>query len=196
MSLNDPTITLIGFLGADPRHFPGDDDRPAFTTFRVASTRRRLDRISGLWSDGRTTWYTVKVWRSAARNAAESLRKGDRVLVYGRLTSEEWEGADGPRTGLVVEAVALGHDLSQGTSRFARTIEHGHKSESEAAAGAAASESEHLSGDDSEADPWELTTDDGVEDTHGSDEPDDVAGGAADEVGDDDAVPGGLAVAV
>ncbi len=153
MSTNELTLTLVGWLGTDPKHYPGTSSgsTPApgpaagaagtpgsatpgaaagaggastpFTTFRMASTRRWFDRERGTWVDGRTEWFTVKAWRGAARNVAESLRKGDPVLVHGRLSTDEWSTADGePRTSLVLDAIAIGPDLAYGTARYARTI--------------------------------------------------------------------------
>jgi len=64
----------------------------------------------------------VKAWKHVARNVALSLHKGDPVVVTGRLSLDEWDGPDGPRTSLVVEATALGPDLTLGEARFARTV--------------------------------------------------------------------------
>ena len=67
--------------------------------------------------------FTVKAWRGLARNVGASLHKADPVVVTGRLQVEEWQGGDGPRTSLVIEATSIGHDLSRGRSLFARTVE-------------------------------------------------------------------------
>jgi len=124
MSTNELTLTLVGWLGTEPRHYPGTNGATPFTTFRMASTRRWFDREKGVWADGRTEWFTVKSWRSAARNVAESLRKGDPVVVHGRLSTEEWTGPDGSRTALVLDAIAIGPDLAYGSARYSRTV-HG-----------------------------------------------------------------------
>nr|WP_241744549.1 single-stranded DNA-binding protein [Cellulosimicrobium arenosum] len=118
----DVTVTLSGFVATSPTLFRSESGND-FASFRIAQTRRYLDRERGEWVDGRTLWFTVKAWKSAARNVATSLHKGDPVVVTGRLALDEWTGQDGaPRTSLVVEAGALGHDLSLGESRFARTV--------------------------------------------------------------------------
>ncbi|MDF2849035.1 MAG: ssb [Oerskovia sp.] len=80
---NDVTVTLAGFMGTTPKLFtsPTGND---FTSFRIASTTRYLDRSRGEWVDGRTIWFTVKAWRAMAQNVAASLRKGDAVVVTGR----------------------------------------------------------------------------------------------------------------
>lgn len=118
---NDVTVTLAGFMGTSPRLFasPTGND---FTSFRIASTTRYLDRTRGEWVDGRTIWFTVKAWRSMAQNVVASLRKGDAVVVTGRLAVDEWTSPEGPRTNLVIEASALGPDLTRGQARFSPTV--------------------------------------------------------------------------
>lgn len=122
MSTNELTLTLVGWLGTEPKHYPGGGGTTPFTSFRMASTRRWFDRERGVWADGRTEWFTVKCWRGAARNIAESLRKGDPVIVHGRLSTDEWASPEGNRTTLVLDAIAVGPDLAYGTARFARTV--------------------------------------------------------------------------
>lgn len=121
MSTSDLTVTLVGWVGTEPKHYTGTGVTP-FTSFRMANTRRYFDRALNAWTDGRTEWFTVKVWRQSALNVAASLRKGDPVLVHGRLSTEHWDGPDGPRTTLVLEALAIGPDLTYGRASFARTI--------------------------------------------------------------------------
>ncbi|GAA2724854.1 single-stranded DNA-binding protein [Cellulomonas aerilata] len=121
MSTNDLTVTLVGWVGTEPRHYTGATATP-FTSFRMANTRRYFDRAQDAWADGRTEWFTVKVWRQSALNVASSLRKGDPVLVHGRLSTEQWESPEGPRTSLVLEALAIGPDLTYGRATFARTV--------------------------------------------------------------------------
>jgi single-strand DNA-binding protein len=117
----DVTVTFSGFVATTPTLFtsPSGTD---YTSFRIAQTRRYLDRERGEWVDGRTLWFTVKAFKRVARNVATSLHKGDPVVVTGRLSVDEWTGPDGPRSSLVVEATSLGHDLTLGESRFARTV--------------------------------------------------------------------------
>ena len=117
----DVTVTLSGFVATTPTLFRSQSGND-FTSFRIAQTRRYLDRERGEWVDGRTLWFTVKAWKNTARNVALSLHKGDPVVVTGRLSLDEWDGPDGPRTSLVVEATALGPDLTLGEARFTRTV--------------------------------------------------------------------------
>ena len=121
MSTSDLTVTLVGWVGTEPKHYTGTGVTP-FTSFRMANTRRYFDRAQSTWTDGRTEWFTVKVWRQQALNVASSLRKGDPVLVHGRLSTEQWDGPEGPRTSLVLEAQAIGPDLTYGRAAFARTV--------------------------------------------------------------------------
>jgi single-strand DNA-binding protein len=147
MSTNDLTVTLVGWVGTEPRHYTGATATP-FTSFRMANTRRWFDRAQNAWADGRTEWFTVKVWRQSALNVASSLRKGDPVLVHGRLSTEQWESPEGPRTSLVLEALAIGPDLTYGRATFARTV---HVAPGSSDAGAAREDGDGEAGVD---DPW------------------------------------------
>lgn len=113
MVMNAPMITVQGWLGADVRHFPAHDQSVAYSSFRLAVTPRYLDRAGGGFRDGATEWFTVKTWRQTAENVAETLRRGDPVVVTGRMSSGLWVDKDGvPHTELVIEAVAVGPDLT------------------------------------------------------------------------------------
>lgn len=120
MSGSGLTVTVVGWAATHPREITGDG--VAYTSFRLATTPRRYDAKQGAWTDGRTEWLTVKAFREAALNIAASVHKGDPVVVQGRLRSEEWAGENGPRTTLVLDVVALGHDLTRGRSTFVRSV--------------------------------------------------------------------------
>ncbi|WP_051640192.1 single-stranded DNA-binding protein [Cellulomonas sp. URHE0023] len=122
MSTQSLDLTVVGWIGTEVRNFHETDGGTPFSTFRLGSTRRWFDKQTGAWKDGQTEWFNVKVWRTTALNVARSLRKGDPVIVQGRLSTEEWISEQGPRTSLVLEATALGHDLAFGSSHFARTV--------------------------------------------------------------------------
>ncbi|MFD2796641.1 single-stranded DNA-binding protein [Promicromonospora vindobonensis] len=124
--MNDVTVTVSGFAGNTPAlHVSKDVAKDLeWTTFRVASTRRYLNE-SGDWTDGATLWFTVKAWRTAALNVIRSVRKGVPVVVTGRLEVDEWTGPDGAqRTGLVINATAVGVDATRGQVEFSRTVHH------------------------------------------------------------------------
>ncbi|WP_353988065.1 single-stranded DNA-binding protein [Ruicaihuangia caeni] len=118
--MND-TLCITGTVATEPRHSITTAGLE-ITSFRLASTARRFDREKREWIDGHTNWYTVSAYRQLARHAQESIRKGERVIVMGRLRIREWE--NGQKTGMAVEidADAVGHDLLFGTSTFTRAI--------------------------------------------------------------------------
>ena len=113
------TIFLTGLVATTPRHLVTSDGL-AITSFRLASSVRKFDRASNRWVDGDTNWYTVSAFRSLAQNSAESIQKGDRVLVNGRLRIRDWENTDRSGTTVEVEADSLGHDLTYGTASYRR----------------------------------------------------------------------------
>lgn len=105
---NETTVTVIGNLTADPdlRFTPGG---VAMAKFTVASTPRVFDRDTNAYKDGDPLFLTCTVWRELAEHAAESLRKGTRVIVVGRLRLSRWETDEGEKRsayGLDVDEVA------------------------------------------------------------------------------------------
>jgi single-strand DNA-binding protein len=120
------TLTVTGFVGSAVRYSPGENGGVPYASFRLGCTRRIYDRATQAFRDGPTQWYTVKAWRQVATHVAHSLHKGEPVVVTGRLSTDEWAGPDGPRTSLVIEATALGHDLVFGSTFFARTTSPAH----------------------------------------------------------------------
>ncbi|WP_353814276.1 single-stranded DNA-binding protein [Agromyces sp. SYSU T00266] len=113
-------VTITGVIGSDPRHTVTATDLP-ITSFRLASTRRFFDRASGAWTDGETNWYTVSSFRQLALNTARSLRKGERVVVHGRLRVRAWETGERSGTAIEIDADAIGHDLSWGVAVYSKT---------------------------------------------------------------------------
>ncbi|HEU4756095.1 MAG TPA: single-stranded DNA-binding protein [Agromyces sp.] len=113
-------VTVTGVVGSDPRHTVTAAGL-AITNFRLASTRRYFDRASGQWTDGETNWYTVASFRQLALNTAKSLRKGERVVVHGRVRVRAWETAEKSGTAIEIEADSVGHDLAWGVSAYSKT---------------------------------------------------------------------------
>jgi single-strand DNA-binding protein len=113
-------ITITGLVATQPRHIVTSEGLP-ITSFRLASTQRRFDTSAGKWIDGETNWYTVTAFRQLATHTAESVDKGDRLLVVGKLRIREWESDERTGTNIEVEADAIGHDLTWGTGVFTRT---------------------------------------------------------------------------
>jgi single-strand DNA-binding protein len=95
-------VTVVGNLAGDPelRFTPSG---AAVANFTVASTPRTFDRQSQEWRDGETLWMRCSVWREQAENAAESLTKGTRVVVTGRLTQRSWEDKESGQKRTAVE---------------------------------------------------------------------------------------------
>ncbi|MWB97372.1 single-stranded DNA-binding protein [Agromyces seonyuensis] len=112
-------ITIRGTVGSDPRVYRSPSG-VTVTTFRVASNHRVRDRESGEWSDGTTNWFTVSAFRALGDNAAKSLRKGQRVVVQGRLKIRDWTAGDKHGTSVDLEADTVGHDLAYGTADYVR----------------------------------------------------------------------------
>jgi len=115
------SITITGFVATPPRHVVTEAGLK-ITSFRLASNQRRFDRQQNQWVDGETNWYTVSTFRQLAENAANSVKKGERVIVTGRVRIRDWTGEQKSGTTIEVEADALGHDLTWGQSTFARRI--------------------------------------------------------------------------
>jgi single-strand DNA-binding protein len=120
--MNEIQVTLRGNVATEPRHVRFDDGS-TLTSFRLASTARRYDWERREWVDRGTTFVNVICRRAMANNAASSVRKGQPLLVTGRLTERHWSSNE--RTGhtLEIQAVGLGHDLSFGTSQFSRIVQ-------------------------------------------------------------------------
>lgn len=118
-------VTVVGNLVADPARRDLVPGRIA-ATMRIACTERRWSNEERQYVDGRTSFYNITCWDHLAENAAESLRRGERVIVHGRLNVREYtDNQDRPRTSVEIDARAIGHDLTWGTSRFARYIRNG-----------------------------------------------------------------------
>ncbi|MCU1583963.1 MAG: single-stranded DNA-binding protein [Microbacteriaceae bacterium] len=115
------TITLTGFVATVPNHLVTGEGLP-ITSFRLASSQRRFDRSRNGWVDGGTNWYTITAFRQLAMNANSCIKKGERVIVTGRLRIREWTAGEKSGTNIEVDADAIGHDLGWGTAAFTRSI--------------------------------------------------------------------------
>lgn len=118
--MTDGIITLVGNVASEVRTL-NSDRGTAITSFRLAHTSRRIDKQTGRWGDGPTSFYGVTCWRTLAEHCRDSLHKGDPVVVFGRLRIRDWRNEDG-RTGrdAEIDAISVGHDLMRGTSRFVK----------------------------------------------------------------------------
>jgi single-strand DNA-binding protein len=117
--MNETTVTLVGNAATDVRYRETVSGIPV-ASFRLAATARRWDRERGSWVDADTSFYNVWSWRGLAGNVSASVGVGDPLVVHGRMRIREWE-KDGRRSTTVeIDATAVGHDLSRGTSMFRR----------------------------------------------------------------------------
>jgi len=117
MAAGDVTITVIGNLTDDPelRFTPSG---AAVAKFRVASTPRFLDRTTNEWKDGEPLFLACNIWRQAAENVAESLQRGARVIVTGRLRQRSYETREGEkRTVMELEVDEIGPSLRYATAK-------------------------------------------------------------------------------
>ena len=118
-------ITVVGTLVDDPelRFTPSG---AAVANFRIASTPRTFDRQTNDWKDGDSLFLSCAVWRQAAENVAESLQKGMRVVVTGRLKSRQYETREGEkRTAMEIEVEEVGPSLKYATAKVTRASRSG-----------------------------------------------------------------------
>ena len=120
MPTGDTTLTITGNLTADPElRFTATGT--AVTAFTVAASRRVYDQATGQWSDGDTLFLRCSAWRDLADHATESLSKGMRVIVTGRLKQREYEtGTGDKRTVYEVDVDDVGPSLKWATAKIAK----------------------------------------------------------------------------
>jgi single-strand DNA-binding protein len=125
MAFGDTTITLIGNLTDDPelRYTPNG---AAVANFTVASTPRFMDKATNEWKDGETLFLRCSIWKQAAENVAESLTRGTRVILSGRLKQRSYETKEGEkRTVYEVEVDEIGPSLRSATAKVNKTTRSG-----------------------------------------------------------------------
>ncbi|GAA1604134.1 hypothetical protein GCM10009828_033750 [Actinoplanes couchii] len=117
----ETNIAVIGNVLTAPEWRRTTTHNQLVANFRVASTARRFDRGTGQWSDGDVLRIRVTAWRRLAEGVASSIAVGDPVVVYGRIFTRDWVDDDNKnRVSYEMEALAVGHDLARGRSRFFR----------------------------------------------------------------------------
>jgi len=118
--MNEAFVTFQGWVGNEVVH--RDTAQGSVANFRVGSTPR-IRKRNGDWVDGPTSWFSVSCWRSLADHVRDSVRKGEPVLVHGRLRTDVWEREDGQSSvTYVVDATYVGHDLTRGTAVFVKAV--------------------------------------------------------------------------
>jgi single-strand DNA-binding protein len=134
----ETSITIVGNLVDDPdlRFTPSG---AAVANFRIASTPRTFDRQANEWKDGETLFLSCAVWRQAAENVAESLQRGMRVIVQGRLKSRSYETREGEkRTVFEIDVDEVGPSLRSATAKVTRASRSGGESGQSGSYGGAA----------------------------------------------------------
>ena len=113
----EANLTITGNVGGDVTFHSFEGGQSA--AFNLACTPRTFR--DGDWRDGETTWVRVYCWRALALHVRDSVRKGDPLLVTGRLRTDRWTNDQGQaREKLTVEAITVGHDLRLGDAAFRR----------------------------------------------------------------------------
>jgi len=118
--MNEAQVSLSGYVATQPvtRSVPSGATN---VSMRVAWTPRKQDRVTGEWTDGNTSYVTVICWRRLGTNVAVCVRKGDPVVVKGKLSVRTYEDRQGTlRTVAEVDASSVGHDLNRGVASFQR----------------------------------------------------------------------------
>jgi len=146
----ETTITIVGNLVDDPdlRFTPSG---AAVANFRIASTPRTFDKQTNEWKDGETLFMTCAVWRQAAENVAESLQRGMRVLVQGRLKARSFETREGEkRTVFEIDVDEVGPSLRNATAKVTRASRSGGDGGYSGSSSPAAGQQSNQGGND----PW------------------------------------------
>jgi single-strand DNA-binding protein len=118
--MNETLVTVVGNVATEPES-QVTATGVTVTRFRLATTSRRWDAEHGAWTDGATSFYTVRAWRSLGGNVKESVSLGEPLVVQGRLRIRQDEKEGRRYLAAELEAVAVGHDLSRGVARFSRS---------------------------------------------------------------------------
>jgi len=158
MAAGDTQITIAGNLVDDPELRFTPSGQPV-AKFRVASTPRYLDKNTNEWKDGDSLFLTCNVWRQAAENVAESLTRGTRVIVSGRLRQRSYETKEGEkRTVYEIEVDDVGPSLrnaSAKVSKMARTGGDGNYGQGgQRSSGGRPSGGQGAQGGSGDSDPW------------------------------------------
>jgi len=163
MAAGDTPITVVGNLVADPELRFTASGQPV-ATFRIASTPRFMDKATNEWKDGDSLFLSCNVWRQAAENVAESLQRGMRVIVTGRLKQRNYETKEGEkRTVYEVEVDDVGPSLRNASAKVARANRtggagggggYGAPSGGQGGGGQSAGGQQSSSGGSRNEDPW------------------------------------------
>ncbi len=118
--INEAQVFLTGYVAREPK-FRVTSNGVSMASLRVGYTPRRVDRESGEWADMASSFVTVICWRGLADNVATCLRKGEPVLVKGRLQVRPYDKDGVSRLAVEIEASSIGYDLARGVANFQRS---------------------------------------------------------------------------
>ena len=114
-------ITVSGLVATDiKRHETADNLTMA--TFRLAANSRRFDAAKNSWTTTSTNWFTIVSFRQLAKNVLDSVSKGDRVVIQGKLKIRDWDNGERSGTSIEIDADHIGLDLNFGVSSFDRVV--------------------------------------------------------------------------
>jgi single-strand DNA-binding protein len=126
---NEAHFCVAGYVATKP-YFSETKNGLSTLSMRVGWTPRRIDRVTGEWTDGPTCFVSVKCFGRMAQNGKASLDKGDPVVVTGTLRMHDYQSKEGtPRTSVDITATALGHDLSRGITNYIRVRPKGERAD-------------------------------------------------------------------
>ncbi len=118
--MKQTNVTVVGHVATEP-HLRETATGIKVTNFRLATTERRYDRGLKQWRDGDTMFFSVACWRALAENVHSCVRKGQPVIIEGRLHTSSYDDKDGAtRVVIEIEASTVGHDLTRGVSAFTK----------------------------------------------------------------------------
>jgi single-strand DNA-binding protein len=117
--MHGTSITIVGNVVDEVINKPTTSGLSR-VSFRVASTQRRRDRESGQWVDGHKFFVNVTCWREFAENVAGSLKKGDPIVVNGKIFSRQYVKDESNHVAYEIEPESIGHDLARGTAVFTK----------------------------------------------------------------------------
>jgi single-strand DNA-binding protein len=166
MAAGDTAITIAGNLVDDPELRFTPAGQPV-AKFRIASTPRYLDKNTNEWKDGDSLFLTCNVWRQAAENVAESLTRGMRVIVSGRLRQRSYETKEGEkRTVYEVEVDDVGPSLRNASAKVNKMARSGANGGGQGGSGGgrAAGGQGAQAGSGENTDPWSANSGDGYSD--------------------------------
>lgn len=112
-------ITIRGLVATTPRNVVTESG-VSITSFRLAAPARKFDAETATWVTDQTNWYTISSFRRLAENASQSISKGDRILVHGKIKIRDWDNGERSGTSVEVDADAMGPDLTFGTASLQR----------------------------------------------------------------------------